>query len=86
MDFSGDGNRSGRSLRRVDGGASAPQLRAIAQTLAHWQADADLASLRGDAIDSLPESERPDWKQLWSDVDTLLARAREASSTETITD
>ncbi len=68
--------------------ANDKQRNAIAQTLAHWQQDPDLASLRGDAIDSLPESERPAWKQLWSDVAALLARAGEASpaDTETIPD
>jgi hypothetical protein len=49
---------------------------AIAQTLAHWQTDPDLASLRGNAIDALPEPEQAAWKKLWSDVNSLLARAQ----------
>ena len=66
--------------------ANEEQRTAIAQTLAHWQQDLDVASLRGDAIDSLPESERPAWKQLWSDVAALLARAGEASPADTTRD
>ncbi|HEV3120832.1 MAG TPA: tetratricopeptide repeat protein [Isosphaeraceae bacterium] len=55
-----------------------PQARAeAAETLKWWQADTDLASVRGaDALDRLPESERNDWQALWADVETVLKRAR----------
>ena len=49
----------------------AANAKAVAETLAHWQKDADLAPIR-DAED-LPD----DFKQLWVDVDALLKRAQE---------
>ncbi len=55
--------------------ANDQQALAIAQTLQHWQQDPDLASLRGDAIDSLPEPERASWRTVWSRVETLRLRA-----------
>jgi hypothetical protein len=40
----------------------------------HWQDD---AGLRGAAsLKSLPDAERQEWEQLWSDVAALLGRAR----------
>jgi hypothetical protein len=36
------------------------------------QTDPDLASVRGDRIDTLPEPERTPWRTLWSAVATLL--------------
>jgi serine/threonine protein kinase/Flp pilus assembly protein TadD len=48
--------------------------RAVLQrTLAHWQRDSDLASLRDkDALAKLPEAEREAWRKLWADVADLL--------------
>jgi cytochrome c556 len=46
----------------------------VRQRLAHWQQDADLATVR-DALDQLPETERPAWRQLWQDVEALRKRA-----------
>ena len=47
--------------------------RAARQRLAHWQEDADLASVRDRApLDRLPEDERKEWRQLWDDVAALL--------------
>ncbi len=46
----------------------------VAMKLRLWQQDADLAAVR-DAIDKMPKDERPDWRKLWQDVDTLLKRA-----------
>ncbi len=43
------------------------------QRLAHWQQDADLATVR-DALDQLPETERAAWRELWQDVETLRKR------------
>ena len=48
---------------------------AVSRTLAHWKEDADLAAIRDDAaLAKLPEQERAAFKQLWTDVDGLLAR------------
>ncbi len=47
----------------------------IQQRLAHWQSDADLASVRDRAaLDRLPDNERAAWKDLWRDVDELAKR------------
>ncbi len=49
----------------------------VAQTLQHWQEDADLAGLREpDALEKLPEAERKGWRQLWAEAAELLKRAR----------
>ena len=43
----------------------------------HWQTDADLAGLRDkDALAKLPEAEAMVCRQLWADVDALLARVK----------
>ena len=55
--------------------ATPEQRQAITQTLAHWQQDSDLASLRGDAIDNLPEPERAPWGSLWEKVEALRLQA-----------
>jgi tetratricopeptide (TPR) repeat protein/tRNA A-37 threonylcarbamoyl transferase component Bud32 len=45
---------------------------AIQKSLAHWRRDSDLASVRDpQALDRLPENERPAWQKLWRDVDEL---------------
>ena len=50
---------------------------AVARTLAHWKADADLAGIR-DAreLAKLPSGERAALGQLWSDVDRLLTEVK----------
>jgi Flp pilus assembly protein TadD/serine/threonine protein kinase len=49
------------------------QARAVAQTLQHWQAEADLAGLRDkDALAKLPEAEQVTCQKLWADVRALL--------------
>ena len=45
---------------------------AVARALVRWKSTSDLASVR-DADDLSSE-----WRELWSDVDALLARARDA--------
>jgi tetratricopeptide (TPR) repeat protein len=46
--------------------------------LQQWQVDPDLAGVRdGDAIATLPADERRACRALWSEVDALLARARD---------
>ena len=43
----------------------------------HWQEDADLATVRDrDALRKLPEAEQVAWRNLWAQVNTLLARTR----------
>jgi tetratricopeptide (TPR) repeat protein/serine/threonine protein kinase len=56
-----------------------PQARQVlAQTLQHWQKDADFAALREKAaLDKLPAAERDSWQRLWADVAALLQRAQE---------
>jgi serine/threonine-protein kinase len=40
--------------------------------LRHWQADTDLAGVRGNALDKLVEAEGEEWQRLWSDVAALV--------------
>jgi tetratricopeptide (TPR) repeat protein len=57
--------------------AQGEQGQAIAKTLEHWQQDTDLASVRDEAgLAQLPDDERKAWKSLWTNVDALLAKAR----------
>jgi Tfp pilus assembly protein PilF len=59
-----------------------PQSRVVLRrTLEHWQLDSDLASVRGEpALARLAAEEQPGWRQLWADVETILARARQEKS------
>jgi Flp pilus assembly protein TadD len=44
------------------------------QALLHWQKDADLAAVRdAHSLAKLPEPEQVAWRNLWAQVDTLLA-------------
>jgi hypothetical protein len=50
-------------------------------TLAHWQQDSDLASVRGEAaLARLPAEEQARWRRLWTDVEQALAKVRPPSS------
>src|SRR5262249_27889059 len=51
------------------------QKAAVRQRLAHWQQDAALASVRGAALDRLPEDDRAAWRRLWDDVESLRKQA-----------
>jgi tetratricopeptide (TPR) repeat protein len=55
-----------------------PESRAaIAQTLAHWQQDPDLAGVREpEALGKLPAEERAAWGVLWEGVESMLAKVR----------
>ncbi len=44
--------------------------------LAGWQANPDLADVRGAKIDALPEAERAAWHKLWANVDEVLKDVR----------
>jgi hypothetical protein len=49
----------------------------MVKTLEHWHPDPDLAGIRDEKdLARLPEGERSAVKQLWSDVDALLRKAR----------
>lgn len=56
--------------------ATPQQRQFIAQTLAHWQNDFDLFSVRGQAINSLPKSEQDAWQALWQRVQVLVNALR----------
>jgi tetratricopeptide (TPR) repeat protein len=50
----------------------------VRQTMTHWQQDADLAGVRGDAtLAKLPEAERAAWQKLWADVAELRKRTED---------
>ncbi|MGE3818973.1 MAG: tetratricopeptide repeat protein, partial [Isosphaeraceae bacterium] len=62
---------------RVLDSGSDPARDVVAQTLAHWNQDPDLAGLRdAKALEALPDDERVACRDLWAKVDALLARAR----------
>jgi hypothetical protein len=47
----------------------------VVQPLQHWQQDPDLAGVRGEAaLAKLPETERPPWRDLWKQVESLRSR------------
>ena len=49
----------------------------VSQKLQLWNHDPDLASVRDpDGLAKLPEPERTEWRALWADFDSLLAKAR----------
>jgi eukaryotic-like serine/threonine-protein kinase len=58
--------------------ASPPQRgEAIAQTLQHWKADADLGGLRDEPeLAKLPADEQKACRALWDEVDALLAKVQ----------
>ena len=59
---------------RNSGTCHRPQDRAhVGRTLRRWQADPDLASVRGNAVAKLPDAERGRWEKVWADVAALLA-------------
>lgn len=59
-------------------GADASTRKEIAERLARWQKDPDLAGVRDDAkLAALPRQERQAWKDLWSDVDAMREKALE---------
>jgi hypothetical protein len=48
----------------------------VAGNLEFWLLDPDFAGVRGaDALARLPEAERQEWQELWTDVADTLARA-----------
>jgi serine/threonine-protein kinase len=66
-----------QSIKQMEKGTPAVRTR-VHTTLAHWQEDSDLASVRGTAaLANLPADEQPGWRQLWADVEKTLAKARQ---------
>jgi tetratricopeptide (TPR) repeat protein len=50
----------------------------VAQRLASWRDDTDLAAVRdAAAIGKWPDAERDEWKKLWADVEALRRRCQE---------
>ncbi len=47
----------------------------VAERMRQWQADKDFRSVRGAALDKLPDDERKAWQKLWADVADLLKKA-----------
>ncbi|MBN9522896.1 tetratricopeptide repeat protein [bacterium] len=63
--------------RTLDGGDARARAQ-VQQKMRHWQADPDLAGVRGVlALARLPGGECEQWTRLWSDVAALLRRAGE---------
>jgi hypothetical protein len=49
---------------------------AVAQQLAHWKVDTDLAGIRDEPeLAKLPEAERAAFRALWADVEALRKKA-----------
>jgi eukaryotic-like serine/threonine-protein kinase len=50
---------------------------AAGKTMTHWQADPDLAGVRGpQELAKLPAAERAEWEKLWADVAALLKQTQ----------
>jgi eukaryotic-like serine/threonine-protein kinase len=65
---------------RVMESGSPRSRQAITQKLLDWKADPDLAGLRDrDALARIPDDEQKAWLAFWSQVDALLARARQGT-------
>jgi hypothetical protein len=65
-------------LDAIRGKSELPARPQMAQTLAHWLQDPDLAAIRNvDRLKLLPEGERELCEALWRDVTSLLARLKE---------
>jgi hypothetical protein len=52
----------------------------VQKQLRHWQQDADLAGVRGDALARLPKADQRDWEKFWADVVATLAHAQEKAA------
>jgi tetratricopeptide (TPR) repeat protein len=61
-----------KARKLAGGGQDAEQSR---EALLHWRKDPDLAAVRDSAaLAKLPEAEQVAWRNLWAQVDSLLAR------------
>ena len=77
-------SRPGPSV--LDSGNS-QSTEAVVVNVEHWRRDADLAGVRDKtALDLLPADEQTAFRALWSDVATLLAKARARSKPDAACD
>jgi tetratricopeptide (TPR) repeat protein/serine/threonine protein kinase len=51
----------------------------VQKRLQHWLKETDFAGVRGQALAKLPETERPAWSKLWTDVEQTLHKAGKKS-------
>jgi WD40 repeat protein/serine/threonine protein kinase/tetratricopeptide (TPR) repeat protein/thiol-disulfide isomerase/thioredoxin len=64
-------------------GDPAPSAAGVGNVLRHWQADPDLAGVRGaEALARLPKAERQEWQKVWDDVAATLARVQAKIASE----
>jgi serine/threonine-protein kinase len=50
----------------------------VARVMEHWKADSDLAGVRdAEPLAEIPGDERKSWQAFWSEVETLLSKARQ---------
>jgi len=70
--------RAEQELRRKQAASAQAAERDLAvATLAHWQEDTDLSSVRDPGpLAKLPDAEREEWEKLWADVKATLADAQ----------
>jgi tetratricopeptide (TPR) repeat protein/tRNA A-37 threonylcarbamoyl transferase component Bud32 len=58
-----------------DDGPEFEAKQTVTKTLAHWQKDSDLASIRDvDKLSALPEAERKEWEAFWTEMKELHAK------------
>jgi serine/threonine-protein kinase len=73
----------GAMARLLDDGADQARTAVgVPKSLRHWQADPDLAGVRGAALARLPQAERQAWQKLWDDAADMLARAQAKTTPE----
>jgi len=71
--------------KQVIAGKPLAVMVAAEQIFPHWQADADLSSVRNaQELARLPQDERQPWEQLWSDVSALAKRAGDCYTKSTL--
>jgi hypothetical protein len=65
--------------KRLEAGEAEDRPEAV-RILHLWKQDGDLAGTRDEALDSLPDYERREWRKFWTDVDALLDATASALS------
>ena len=74
-----------RYIRRMDGRISGPMTTTrrareeLSVALERWLRGTGLASVRGKALEKLPEDARDQWGEFWTEVDELLEYLRSQS-------
>jgi serine/threonine protein kinase/Flp pilus assembly protein TadD len=59
------------ALAKYAGSGKESDRASVRQALNTWLSDPDLASVRAEAINRLPEGERDGWRRLWAEVEML---------------